>query len=153
MTEVIRYCAASRKSDDPDLELALIKLLLGNILSESGIYLVGGGLEACGVARIFIAEHMGVADPLAAVAVAADDDGQELLIRPRQLLHRKGVGTAVVYGLCFVKLAAFYAALVKAHPYKRLANVFVALVSYRKGGHGEAEAQYAELVVIAAGGI
>ena len=77
------------------------------------IHAVGRCFKAHGVIRAAFVDDMCVADPFAAVVVAADDNGDKVVAVSKRFC-RKGVGTAVVGGLGDLVLVRFDASVVAA---------------------------------------
>ena len=90
---------------------------------------------------------MGVADPLAAVAVAADNDRNQIII-PGQPFCREDIAAGIVAGLLLAELFALDRAVVAADVVQQAAYVFVPVVLDGKGAHRHTHAHDSELVII-----
>ena len=148
--EQICDSASAAVSAQPELDPAEVEAAAIKIIRHRVINAVCCRLEAHGVVGICLLDCVRVADPLAAVAVAADNDGDEKGI-VRQLFRGNDVSAGVGTALLIVKAEAFYRAVVAADFVQRLARMLVAVVFIGKSAHRKPQRHYCKLVVVGAG--
>ena len=148
--EQIRDSASAAVSAQPELDPAEVEAAAIKIIRHRVINAVGRGLEAHGMVGVCFLDRVRVADPFAAVAVAADNDRDKEGI-VRQLFCRDDVSAGVGAALLIVEAEAFDSAVVAANRMQRCPCVLVAVGFVSERAHRKPQRHYRKLMVVGAG--
>ena len=148
--EQIRDSASAAVAAQPELDPAEVEAAAIEIIRHRVIHAVCRGLEAHGMVGVCFLDRVRVADPFAAVAVAAYNDGDKERI-VRQLFRGDDVSAGVGAALLIVEAEAFYRAIVAADGIERLSRVLVAVGFVSERTHRKPQRHYRKLMVVGAG--
>ena len=148
--EQIRDRASAAVSAQPELDPAEVEAAAIEIIRYRVIIAVCCRLEAHGMVGVCFLDRVRVADPFAAVAVAADNDRDKEGI-VRQLFCRDDVSAGVGAALPIVEAEAFDSAVVAADGIERLSRVLVTVGFVSERAHRKPQRHYRKLMVVGAG--